>query len=697
MPFTYPEIRTLKGLFLQPNTFTVPDGAMEVANNVVIKNDNLISSRRGYYQYYEALTGTLNKLINYQDTLISVYTSKMAYYSDTGSSPNETGVEHAITGETVLIDSTIGGVARSLQANSNLYITTANGVLKLPAYNGTIAKAGAPPGLDVSLSYANTGSTTWFDVGNTVGYRILFGYTDVNNNEIIGAPSQIAQINNTLTAGSTYVRSGGGPYTVTVTSTNHGLIPGQYIQVSNGSDADVDGTQVILTTPTVSSFTYSIVADPGASGTLDWGYAAPILLEATIPSEITTALTWFCRIYRSSQQTIATGIFTDFQLINEFFLSSAQIAAHVLFFTDDIDDILRGTILYTNENSGEGELQANLRPPLCQDMAYFKNYALYGNCTTRQFLQLGVVDTTAMSATDYIEIKVGAVTRRYVAQAGVANQTVPAFASSSTGLLISYAAHGLPNGDTVYISNITGGTLTTGTYYVVATATNSFKISLTSGGAAIAYNGETSLYFEGVTNGTYPIFYLSTAASAAVRLRDTASAIIKAVNRDTASVVYGQYTSGLNQVPGQMTFLAQGFTATIYMRANSSGAGLAFSPPLPASFASGAQVGSMNNPQPNAIYISKLGEPEAVPIVNFLPAGSKNYAILRIVALRDSVIIVKEDGVYRLVGDSISNFSISLIDGTVLCVANSSVDVLNNQCIFLSNQGRSFLALRSRM
>ncbi len=686
MPFTYPEIRSLHGLFLQQNSFTVPDGACEVADNVVVKNKDLITARRGKYQYFAPITGTLNNLFDYQNVLLSVYTDKMKYYTDTGSSPNETGTEHAITGYTIAISDAIGGVSRSLQSNSNLYFTTDNGILKLPAYNGALTLAGAPPGLDISLSYAVGTSSSWFTAGNDVGYRVLFGYVDVNNNEILGAPSQIAQISNILTAGATYTRSGGGPYTVTVTSTGHGLVVGQYIIVSAGSDADVNGTQHILTVADANTFTFSIAGDPSGSGTLSWGYASSVFLEITIPEEITTALPWFCRIYRTSQNAIPI-IFDDFQLINQTALTSAQISAHVFFFADDVDDILRGTELYTNENSGEGELQANLRPPLCQDVTYFKNYAMYLNCTTRPYLIVNVIDTADMSAADYIEIKVGSTTRRYVAQGGVANQTVLATVTSSSGLLVNYPTHGLSNGETVFISNVVGGVLATGTYFVVSTSTNSFKISLTSGGAAIAYNSETSLYFEGVTNGTYPIFYLSSSASASVRLRDTASAITKAVNRDTSSLVYAQYTSGINQVPGQMTFLAIGFTGQIFMRASSTNAGLAFSPPLPASFSVGTQVGSMNDPQPNAVYIAKLGEPEAVPIVNFLPAGSKNYAGLRIAALRDSVIIVKEDGVFRLVGDSLSNFTITAIDQTVLCVANSSVAVLNNQVIFLSNQG----------
>ncbi len=172
-----------------------------------------------------------------------------------------------------------------------------------------------------------------------------------------------------------------------------------------------------------------------------------------------------------------------------------------------------------------------------------------------------------------------------------------------------------------------------------------------------------------------------------MRLRDTAQGLVKAVNRDPLSLIYAQYTSGISAVPGKMLFQAKGFTGAMYWRANTITAGSAFSPALPDSFASGTQVYSRNDTLPHAAYISKYNEPEAVALVNFLLIGSKNKDILRVHALRDSVIFEKEDGVYRLTGDNINNFAVTLLDGTVQCVAPSSSDILNNQVVFLSNQG----------
>lgn len=679
-----PEIRTMRGLYLQPNTFNVPDGALEVAQNVLVKDDETITSRRGYYQYFDG-TGTYNNIFTYQNTLLGFYDNKAAYYTNTGTDPNVVGVEHVLGGQPF----TLTGTTRSFQANSNFYFTSDQGIMKMTSFDSDVVLAGAPPGLDISLLYDPTTTATWFIPGKTVGYRVVFGYVDANSNTILGAPSQIAQINNPSVIGATYTSSGAGPWTVTVTtSSNHGLTTGDIIIVSNATVVDADGTFTItVTSPT--TFTYVVTSANPTSGTLDFGYAMAILVEMSIPSEITTALPWFYRIYRSSQQLISVGIFSDFQLVSENMLTASEIAAGVAYFTDTVDDLLRSTILYTNENSGEGELQANSRPPLAQDVAVFHNYALYANCTTRHILNLNVIDPTVMVSGDFIEIKVDATTRRYVARTGVANSTVFAAASNSAGnLLITYTAHGFVNGDTVFIANVAApGTLPAGTYFVIASAANTFEISLTSGGLPIAYGGETTLTIEGDTDGTYSIFQLSESDSAAERITQTAQGIVRAINHDALSLIYAQYTTAIDEIPGKMTFQAKGFTGAMSIRANSLTAGTAFSPNLPDSFSVGTQVISKNDQLPNAVFLSKLGEPEAVPLINFLPAGSRNFPIYRIVALRDTVIIVKADGVWRMTGDSLTNFIITLLDGTVILVATSSLDVLNNQAIFLSNQG----------
>lgn len=755
MAFSYPEIKNFSGLYLQQNSLSVPDGALETALNVVVSKDGQITKRRGFYEFFAPLTGTLNRLFTYQNVLMAAYETKLTYFAETGTIPNKLGSEHTLSGQTVSI--TNDRIARHVESNRNIYLTTDNGVLKLTAYNSTIFTSGTPQGLDLSARFvASSSSSGIFASGATWGYRIVYGYRDSNDNLVLGAPSDIVTLTNSAVVG---VAAASAANVITVTSTAHGLVTGMYLTFDNAAgftnateDLKAEGTYQITVT-NANTFTYAVASGPtGGPGTLDYFYAGPVELEFSVPSEISSGQGFFYQIYRSSQ--VLTGsIFSDFKLTDEFTLTSAQITARVVFYTDDIADILLGAELYTNQNSREGELQANTRAPLAEDVTLYKGYVIYGNCVTRQLLEFNVIDATLLSSGDYIEILVmiandavytstgagpytvtvtslahGLVTgetifvmdatdtdangtqtvtvtnadvftfsvaanptsgtldfglvRRYVARTGVGNQTRLSQSISGSGpVVVTYAAHGLLVGDTVYIANVVGGSYANQTVTLTAVAANTFTFTPVGSGSP------TALEFQGVTNGTYPIFYLSQSSSLSVSLRDTAQGIVKAVNRDSASLLYAQYISGTNGIPGQMSLQAKGFTGIIYLRASGTTPAQAFSPVLPTAFSSGTQIYSRNDELPHVFFVSKLNEPEAVPLVNFFTVGARNKSILRVVALRDSLIVIKEDGVYRMTGDTVTNFNVTVLDSTIFCVASSSVSVINNQAIFLSNQG----------
>ena len=78
MAYDQAEIKTFPGLFLQPNSLTVPDGAMERALNIVINDDNVIAKCRGFYRYYDASAGQINNLTVYRDRLFGLFTSKIS-------------------------------------------------------------------------------------------------------------------------------------------------------------------------------------------------------------------------------------------------------------------------------------------------------------------------------------------------------------------------------------------------------------------------------------------------------------------------------------------------------------------------------------------------------------------------------------------------------------------------------------------
>jgi hypothetical protein len=94
---------------------------------------------------------------------------------------------------------------------------------------------------------------------------------------------------------------------------------------------------------------------------------------------------------------------------------------------------------------------------------------------------------------------------------------------------------------------------------------------------------------------------------------------------------------------------------------------------------------SENEEKINRIYYSKTNQPEAVPIVNFFDVGSADKKILRIVALRDSLFVLKEDGLYRISGDI--PFQLELFDNSFITIAPDSVAVSNNVVYAWTTQG----------
>ena len=96
---------------------------------------------------------------------------------------------------------------------------------------------------------------------------------------------------------------------------------------------------------------------------------------------------------------------------------------------------------------------------------------------------------------------------------------------------------------------------------------------------------------------------------------------------------------------------------------------------------------SDNEESPNRLFYSKTSQPEAVPLVNFIDIGPRDKAIQRILALRDNLFVLKEDGIYIVTGTSAPDFGSRLLDGSTELVAPDSAVVLNNKIYALTTQG----------
>lgn len=188
---------------------------------------------------------------------------------------------------------------------------------------------------------------------------------------------------------------------------------------------------------------------------------------------------------------------------------------------------------------------------------------------------------------------------------------------------------------------------------------------------------------ENIATGT---FFNQTASTPSVNIATTAQSIIRVLNlRAGNTFVDGFYTSGFSESPGAMRFQARSLSTNAFS-ITCSNTGILFNPSLPSSGATSANT-STNSAQPNAIFYSKLQTPEAVPVTNFYTVGSSTSPIVRILALQESLVVIKQDGIYKVTGTAASNFVVTPIDVQMRIMAINSAVVLNNQVYAFVDQG----------
>lgn len=221
------------------------------------------------------------------------------------------------------------------------------------------------------------------------------------------------------------------------------------------------------------------------------------------------------------------------------------------------------------------------------------------------------------------------------------------------------------------------------------TAQRLFLTILAAGGTSGVQSGDT-ITISGVTytagtseNVGTKTFKVYSSGSASQNVNDTTLSLIRVINQSSSTTaIYAYYLSGSSDLPGKMLIESRSLGASVFS-AVASAHGSAYSPALPTS---GTSVSSSNTANLNGLMYSKAGQPESVPALNILYVGSASKPIRRIVPVRNSLFIFKDDGVFRCTGVA-GNFSIDTIDTTIIILAPESAVALNNNVYVLTTQG----------
>lgn len=657
----------------------VPPGALLKANNTVINREGVIEPRRGIKTYglpFGVSNTRAKELFEYKGRIIRHVEDKLAFDDGTSNFVDFSGS---------YTEPSAGYRIKSCEAKQNFYFTTSDGVRKISATNssefsssaGYVTELGAPRGLSGSVSVLYDVSGFFPEVVSTsaknyVSYRIVWTITDKNKNILLGAPSDTMTAENPVANNSFYIQAG-----------------------------------VSLTFP----------------------------VPQGIDSSNYTEYTY--RIYRSE---IATSTPSDeLKLIYEDKLTASQISTRIVSYSDFITETSRlgGVQLYTNENSGEGILAANEKPPIAHDIAPFKGHLFYSNTRSQhslvvQFLDFNnvILSDPTPSITITPQSGIGN-TYTFAGDKGQFRLSFPvatSFTAKETTFTIYSPSNkrtytiiinrtdlvgtgGLyPNDGRIYLYvNITAADTAATVASKVNTVMNDANFNAMFGldfSRALATNQITfsAIYAGYYTPAIVPsmITYtnvvtpsgdvastktalLSSSSDINTQIEESIKSLVKIINQNSSEVVTAYYVTGgkfilYSKTMDDISFSVGASSATFSSK---------FSPSLGYGATLTTKSVSKSDRIKNRLYFSKYQEPEAVPFLNFIDIGAGDAEIYRIISLRESLFILKEDGVYRLAGDPgiKPTWDVGAFDLTCTIKALETAITLGNQCYFLSNQG----------
>jgi len=643
------------GLLTVNNPFSVREGALILAQNVVVKRVDIAENRRGYENYATA-TGVPEQTISYSQKVSVHADSKIQLDNGSGSLSAYDGsfdevVDVTTTGTTTNTSAVITNIA-NIQKVEVGQIVVGTGI---PAGSYVTALAGT----SVTISQACTASGT---VSIVFKSRKIY-YQNANSNSYLCTDGGVKVLQDVIPPIVTTGISASGSNTITNVANLNGVYVGKLISgtgiPSSTYVAEIYSSSVVMTKNATANATgnitftssYRLAGVPRALGP-----KATVVTGSTFATGVNVAYRTIIQRVDQNQNVIVSypservwvpntsGSDADIELVNylpagtrasdvlqvyrtptasgssddtagdeegliyQQTLLQSDINAGTVTVTDSVVDALIGATIYTAP-SQEGIAQANAQPPLAKDIALFKGYMFYANTETKQILYTNLVSVTDL------------------------------YNSGSYGRTVIIA----------------------GTTYTSAATENS-----ASGAFAVSNSGTT-----------------------AVDIDETARSLVRIINSYSSNTsVYAYYLSTPDTLPGQIviesrTVGTSSFTISV---GSSSTSGDFFPQPL-VSPSSNAETTSSNQIKQNGIYVSKADQLEAVPLVNLYLVGAANAEIFRIVPLRDSLIIIKADGVFRITGETIQSFSVTPVDLTVICKAINSVAQLANNVIMLANQG----------
>lgn len=678
---------SISGLYTSLNDYQgLPPGSLEEANNVEIRYKNVAEPRRGFDQLVDAAVTnkTYKRAINFY---VSGTERVIAWNSDgdlvyyTGANPSPTVPGDYSTG--LVSPDTTNAKCRFVKAGQNLYVTASDGIRSLSS--GTTAetlRAGVPKALDVQ---ADTN-------GDSSGF--------LENNVAVTTTGTVTNTS----------------YSITALATTSGIEVGQYV---SGTNIPAD------TTVTAISTSATIIVETGnstaGSTTISnlaslSGISAGVLISGTgIPSGATVVSTsgagpYSCVISTAAYQTATGTTFTFSSAVvvtmsaqatgtlaggTILFYAGSQVGYRVVYGRTEID--INGTtitrlgaaspaaIVYNTLGTDTNCTITAMLPKNAQGMITFVR--LYRSPQTAS-TEISPLDQYALVYET--ELDNSHFTARVITITDDVSDSLVGLAlysgSDQEGALQENSPPPMSWDmckfrDMVLYGNITRPTSKKVTVTAVGAPSgiqvnDTITIAGTFGGVAFS-RVYTAKAAETAASREFKVFTTGTASQ---NITDTVNSLIHVVNYDENCPVHCILLSSTTDLPGQILFEADYPSGSDTFTMTASAHTSAYDPAL-------SSLESTVNKLGNAVGASKLGEYEAVPATNLNYAGETSSDIYRMIPLRDYVVVIKSDGIYKTQGYTPQTLTITAFDLTTKIIGAETAVPLNSAVWMFSNQG----------
>lgn len=679
----------IAGVYTYGAAIDAPKGSMIRLEEMVMDMPGEARIRNGFEDWGQTNGGDVGTLMPFEGRLYVHYGgTKLGYFVPDGTFTQVDGAyTPAFSGRPVAWTEADGVLLMSFQEGQ--YRVAYDRVTD--AYEFRLS---APPVM-LDATAGASGSTGWLPADAAVAYRALAGYNDVAGRLVLGSPGQRLVFSYPGAASVVIgglVRTGGNLVTVT-TSSPHFFATGWSVFLDAaevGPPAFGVGPHLITVTG-ANTFTY---VEAGADGVSAAAHAVePAPANVTVTQRLPPGLLAgdFVQLYRT--QT-AEGAGSEpgeiMRLVYERILTNVDIAAGVVTLLDETPDTLAGQYLYCNpeDGAGVGIEQANYSPPAAGAMAAYRGCTLWGETYGYHGIEitlLGIGGEVGISAGDFLTFVYGQQglgslladnvesapgSRFQVFTAGTPSQNIAATVQSMVRVV-----NAGPLRFTFRAFYLSGPNDPPGRIRIE-------RLTLAGPEFAVLAWAHGSAWSPALPN--YVGWDVGAARAAGVVTVPTLTphgytpglkVTVFAFSPDNdPNFPQGEKIVATTPTPTSFTYVEAGpdaVLAAIYYSADQ---------PLDA-------VSASNDYRPAALRTSAPYEPDGAPLLNEFLQGNLQKKLLGLTAVRDGVILHKEDGDWRLIGDTPDDFRVVPLNPSAHNIAGAYTGPFENSALSIVDSG----------